>query len=141
MAVGPNHCLAANVHGELFAFGRLHTAADNPDEKYFNIAVEMPGMRSHENGQPAMVDRSLTAYYSMDDGGARPKHDNSTNDSYSEENLNFANFKSYLQRSPKLVEGLHHERVVNVAAGYGYSIAVTGAPPIFLCFYHLLSAN
>ena len=65
----------------------------------------------------------------MDDN--RAKHNNSTNDTYTEENLNFGNFKSYLQRTPVLVDGLQNQRVVAVAAGYGYSVAVTDAGQVF----------
>jgi alpha-tubulin suppressor-like RCC1 family protein len=125
IAVGPNHCLAANVHGELFAFGRLHTVAEDSTERYFDMAVEMPGMRDQDQGtrHRAMVDRSFEAYYAMDD--AKAKHNNNTSESYSNANLNFGNFKSYLQRTPILVDGIQNERVVSVAAGYGYSVAIT----------------
>ena len=54
-AVGPNHCLAASAHGELFAFGRLHTTAESDQEKYFDMAVEMPGMIAQGERSRAMV--------------------------------------------------------------------------------------
>lgn len=127
VAVGPNHSLAATVHGELFAFGRLHTVEENA--KFFDVAVEMPGMRIEATRSRDMVDRSLNAYYAMDD--TKAKHDNNTSESYTNANLNFGSFKSYLQRSPILVDGLQSERVVSVAAGYGYSIAITDTGRVY----------
>lgn len=123
VAVGPNHSLAANVHGELFSFGRLHTVSeDAASERYFDVAVEMPGMREQKQYGREMVDRSFTAYYSMEDKGNK-----NSGDSYSSANLNFGSFKSYLQRTPVLVDGIAPERVVNVAAGYGYSVAISAS--------------
>jgi alpha-tubulin suppressor-like RCC1 family protein len=57
------------------------------------------------------------------------KSDNS--DTYGDENLNFANFRSYIQRTPKLVNGLEHVRVVQAAAGYGYSVVVTDMGKVY----------
>jgi len=132
VAVGWNHSLAITSLGELYQWGRLHEAVED-ESKDFDMAIEMPGMRTIADHKKRMVDRSLAEYYANGSSateppapGAAQANNGEALDTYGESNLNFGSFRAYIQRSPKLVEGLGHSKVVSASAGYGFSLIVTG---------------
>jgi alpha-tubulin suppressor-like RCC1 family protein len=108
---GSFHSLAVTADGRVYQWGKLQRL--NDDKQYFGGVVEMPGMSDWAR---RLIDKSHQQYYS----GKKTQIDNENN-----QLGNFGTFTSYLQNIPLLVESLIHERIVKVAAGYSFTLAVT----------------
>lgn len=134
--IGPNHVLAVTKQGRVYHWGKLHRCADTTETReYFGLSVKMTGLAGEEEDEVTarkrrLLDRSHQAYYSNKGGRGALAVDKTEEH---ETNADFGNFRSYLQRSPLLIEelALASIRVTKVAAGYGFSLMVTDAGQVW----------
>eukprot|EP01125_Pyxidicula_operculata_P008154 TRINITY_DN275_c0_g1_i10.p1 TRINITY_DN275_c0_g1~~TRINITY_DN275_c0_g1_i10.p1 ORF type:complete len:731 (+),score=199.22 TRINITY_DN275_c0_g1_i10:36-2228(+) len=134
VACGSYHCLALNAEGEVYEWGMLHRFKDS--NEIFGGTIQMPGMESRgpepeewEQKRKQMIENSFRQYYSGQKSSVSGK-DKETVD-YTSEVSNFGNFVSHIQSSPVLVEGLSHEKIVHIAAGYAFSVAVAESGRVY----------
>jgi hypothetical protein len=131
--------LAVTNEGRVYQWGKLYKLGDT--KQYFGGVIGLTGMKDSSR---LMIDKSHKLYYdgmrfigdqiflffslillsmtiSHSGTGKKEKVDDE-----SESNQNFGTFTPYLQKVPVLVEGLEDVKIVSVAAGYSYSLAVSG---------------
>jgi hypothetical protein len=111
VAAGSYHCLAVNADGQVYQWGKLYKLGDT--KQYFGGVIKLTGMK---DSSQRMIDKSHRLYYE----GKKEKIDGE-----SESNQNFGTFIPFLQKVPILVEGLENVKIVSVAAGYSFSMAVS----------------
>lgn len=154
---GYNHCLAVTVGGKLYQWGMLHKHVEgSANKEYFGMAIGLSGLNSDR--MKRMVGRSHSTYYAgaffflfffvnsiaiftmasyicgvvvcvrVRWGAA-----GATGEELEELSRvqNFGSFTPYTQPSPEVVTGLQHVKVVEVAAGYSFSLAVTSQGEVY----------
>ena len=126
VAAGGNHSIAITSSGDVYHWGRLHHVVE-AEKRDFDAAIAMPGMREMADRKRRMLDRSIAEYYA----NGQDLQNSDDLDTYNTSNLNFGNFKSYIQRTPKLLEGLGNVRIVKAAAGYGFSLLLSSTGQVY----------
>jgi alpha-tubulin suppressor-like RCC1 family protein len=116
---GNQHCIAVTDTGKVYVWGRLYRESKDSGINYaaMNPTWEMPGLKTQE-----MVERSIAQYLSA--GGEQDDEEQS------QVNM-FGKFEPYQQTTPLLLEPLLGEKVVAVAAGYGFSVCVTAEGEVY----------
>lgn len=119
---GYNHCLAVTVGGKLYQWGMLHKHVEgSANKEYFGMAIGLSGLNSDR--MKRMVGRSHSTYYAAGATGEELEELSRVQ--------NFGSFTPYTQPSPEVVTGLQHVKVVEVAAGYSFSLAVTSQGEVY----------
>ena len=118
-ASGSYHNLVLTDSGRCYQFGKLHRFVESTSKQYFG------GIRQQEelsDELKSMIEESMKTYLAG----------NLSVEDREEVNSNqFGNYVAYLQSSPILVEPLLHKRIVEVAAGYCFSIAISSEGEVF----------
>lgn len=124
VSCGTQHCVAITQSGDIYQWGLLHRFSEN--ETSFGTTVELPGMGRSENWEEKrkiMLEKSIRQYFSCGDnvGGGGGGEMESLTEDYSK----FSTFLPYIQTSPLLLHDLRRVKIVDVAAGYSFTIAVS----------------
>eukprot|EP01103_Thecamoeba_quadrilineata_P018925 TRINITY_DN7469_c0_g1_i1.p1 TRINITY_DN7469_c0_g1~~TRINITY_DN7469_c0_g1_i1.p1 ORF type:complete len:796 (+),score=82.08 TRINITY_DN7469_c0_g1_i1:63-2390(+) len=115
---GFKHSVAITESGDVYEWGLLNRFDKNENSKgFFGGAVSLAGL---EADALSVVERSHKQYYTADvDMNAE------YSDQERDQLMNFGAFKNRIQLTPVLVEPLVNKNVVEVAAGYGFTICCT----------------
>jgi alpha-tubulin suppressor-like RCC1 family protein len=118
---GVNHCLAVTSGGKVYQWGKINRTVHTEEASgYFGVTVSLPGLIELD-----VIRDSHRQYYSGD---------MSTEEETAElkELANFGSFVSYLQLTPIPANGrLNNVKVVSVAAGYAFNLAVSNRGEVF----------
>jgi RCC1 and BTB domain-containing protein len=112
---GSYHTIVATDTGRCFIWGKLHRFNDSASKTYFGGFSMSSGQKEPREWTQKMIDKSMQAYLA---GNYNIDEEEVTNNQ-------FGNFVSTMQSLPLLVEPLARKRVIEVAAGYAFSIAIT----------------
>lgn len=118
---GVNHCLAVTNTGTVYQWGKLNRAVSNDEATgYFGVTVSLPGMIDMD-----VIRDSHRQYYAGD-------YNTEEETAELKELANFGSFVSYIQPTPIPVNGrLNNVKVVSVAAGYAFNLAVTDRGEVY----------
>ena len=107
---GGHHCVALTATGRIYIWGKLYKVIESDLNEDLGRLAGMVGLKTD------MIQRSINRYLSAGDQDQFQLYTES---------------KSYYELLPRLVVELENEFIVDVAAGYSFSIAVTKSGRVY----------
>jgi len=107
---GSYHTIVVSDTGKCYVFGKMNKFNEDTEKNYFSGF----SFRAPEEKMKRMIEGSMQTYLAGDFVGEDELKSN-----------NFGNFVAYMQTVPLLIEPLLSKKIVEVAAGYSFSIAIT----------------
>jgi len=129
---GHSHSVALTDTGKVYNWGKVHKLLDDVEmaakpTRYYGIGVENPGERTQD-----MLQRSHLEYLSgtiSEEGDEAPNQDQLEQIQLGQE---FGRFANFTQTTPMFVEALRGKKIVEIAAGYACTAAITDSGQLYM---------